>query len=186
MTRRRNWIAALCMLAMSPAFPLAQAADNSISLYGLASDMTPGQAGIGGGIAADWEWTETVYIVGHAFAGMYDDVDRAQVMLGSEWRDTIGHSTGYVGVQGGVDAFRANASTEDAFARAYYDIGWEMSDTSELRFGIGYDMKANTTDRTTGVRAMWNTALENEMALFIRAELYENEKNVFAGVTWGY
>lgn len=186
--RKRIGITSAFMLAAALAFvPVHAADDNTFAVFGAVSDFDPEQTGAGGGVAASWEWTDTVFFTAETFIVTADDVDRGRVLFGGEWQDRIGRVTGYMGLQAGADVYDSDAgSNEDAFARAYYDLGWQVFGSSELRLGIGYDTKSDVIERDTAVRAAWITSLRDDMAFFIRGELYDNEKNVFAGVEWGY
>lgn len=166
----------------------ANAADkNHWTAFGMASDADPEQTGVGGGISAQWEWQDDVYFKGQVLAGTYDDFERAQVLFGGEWVDRVGKVNGYVGASVGVDAISADAyDSEDVFGRIHYELGWKVSRSSELRLGIAYDVKSEAFDRQGGARIAWYSGNGDEFNFFIRGELYQNEKNVFAGLSWPF
>lgn len=184
---KKHGVALSILLALLAMTPVHAADQDEFTVFGVASDFDPDQTAVGAGASASWEWTDTIYFTSQLFVSAADDVDRGQFLFGGEWRDSVGRVTGYVGLQGGVDLIdSAGGSTEDGFIRAYYDIGWPVLDSSEMRLGIAYDSKADFTQRESGARLGWRTTLGDGMTVVARAELYENEKNVFAGISWGF
>lgn len=177
------------MLAHSPAQAAwnGQLSQDRFAVFGMGSDLDPDQTGAGAGVSGIWNWTGNVFLTGQLFLTTMDDADRAQLLLGGEWQDHVGQFTGYVGLQVGLDAFdAANGSQEDAFGRIYYDIGWPVLANSELRLGAGYDTKTGIIERQVALRAAWTTVLDEEKTFFVRTELYDEERNVMAGVSWGF
>ena len=166
--------------------PVQANEDNSRwSAFGTASDIEPGQTGLGGGAAINWEWQEDVFLTGRATAATYDDADRVQLLAGGEWVDRGPRFNGYIGAHVGADVFRSDLSdSEDLFARFHYDVGWKATPGSELRIGISYDVLTDHIERKGGLRAGWYTQSEDGVGFFVSGEVYENESNVFAGLSW--
>lgn len=165
----------------------ADADDDRWGAFAVGSDVAE-ETGFGGGAFFDKVMDDSIYITGQAFIATYDEADRGQILLGGEWRDDGPNNlVGYIGVQAGGDFIDTDAgSTEDMFARAYYDIGWQYSAGSELRIGFAIDAKSEFFDRDNGVRVGWFYAPEESFGFFVRGEVYDDETNVFAGGTWGF
>ena len=156
--------------------------------FGAVSDVDPDETGIGGGAFFEKEMVDNIYIVGQGFVATYDNFDRGQVLLGGEWRDDSQRNlNGYIGLLVGADLVDTDAgSEEDAFARAYYDIGWQYAQRAEFRFGIAIDAKNDYLDRDQGARLGWFYEREDSFGFFVRGEFYGDENNVFAGASWGF
>lgn len=182
---KKLFLGFMCLAALANFGDAAAAEQARWGLFGLASDVDGADTGVGGGAFGELEVAENVYMTGDAFLATYDDSDRAQVLVGGEWRDRGPRAIGYIGLQVGADLFDTDTgSEEDAFARLYYDIGWRLSKRSELRFGVAYDGATDLIEREVGVRLGWTTAEDDGFGFFVRGEAYSDETNVFAGVSW--
>ena len=167
----------------------ANAARNSEwGAFGFASDVELADTGIGGGVFGRLEYVDNIFFTGRALVATYDDFERGQILLGGEWVDRNRQLLGYVGLQAGADILSGSGTdTTDAFARIYYDLGWRYTSNSEMRIGIAMDALNDALDRQWGVRAGWYTNVNDDsegMSFFVSGEAYDNETNVFVGVTF--
>lgn len=183
---KKTFLGLMFLAGLAASLP-ADADDDRWGAFVLGSEVVD-ESGFGAGVFMDKLFDESIYLTTQAFIATYDEADRGQVLIGGEWRDEGKNNLiGYIGLQAGADLVDTDlGSDEDMFARAYYDIGWEYSRGSQIRFGFAIDAKSEYFNRETGARFGWYHAPDEGFGFFVRGEVYEDETNVFAGGSWGF